>query len=326
MELFTLMIEQPLVSVIMPFHNTPTDYLREAIESVLQQSYTHWELWLIDDGSTNGSTQLAQEYNRRQPDRIFYLDHDGHVSIGASASRQAAIDRANGRYVALLDGDDLWLPSKLAQQVDILEAQPDAAMLYGNTLYWYSWSDESTTEDFMPPLGLQPETLFPAQQLLPRYLRGTAAVPCTCSAMVRRSILEQTGGFETGYSGIYDDQIFYSKICFHGAVYVTDHCWDKYRRNPTSMTSVVSTSREFHLLRLEYLQWLCDYVSQQDTTSTDLTITIKQQIWLFAFPSWISNADKAINSLRWFKKWLLRLEALLPLALRKRLWRVGASS
>jgi glycosyltransferase involved in cell wall biosynthesis len=318
----------PLVSIIMPFHNTPPAFMEEAIQSVVQQSYTNWELWLIDDGSEGTSTQVALRYSEQHRDRIRYLEHEDHRSIGASASRQAAIERANGTYVALLDADDVWIPEKLEQQVAILETQPEAAMLYGNTLYWYSWTGEPAdrARDFLPSLGLTPNRIMPGPELLAQYLQGKAAVPCTCSVIVRRKVLELTGGFDTQYSGIYDDQIFYTKICLRVPIYVADKCWDKYRRNPQSMTSVVSTSRQLHDLRLEYLRWLEDYVVRHGFDDRKLLTVIRQQLWWYEYPQWLGESDEAMNLLRWAKKWALRLdEAIMPAAVRSKLWGVEGS-
>ena len=129
-----------LVSVVMPCLNTPVRFLREAIESVLAQTYPHWELLLVDDGSQGESVELALEYAKRHPDRIHYLHHEGHRTRGISASRNLAIGQAQGEYIAVLDADDLWLPLKLEEQLTIMRSLPDVGSVYGKTLYWFSGS------------------------------------------------------------------------------------------------------------------------------------------------------------------------------------------
>ena len=76
----------PLVSVVMPIYHVSA-YLAEAIESVRAQKYQHWELLLCDDGSTDGSTEIAARYAALDPDRIRHLAHEGRANLGASAAR-----------------------------------------------------------------------------------------------------------------------------------------------------------------------------------------------------------------------------------------------
>jgi len=120
----------PLVSVVAIFLNGER-FLDEAIQSVIAQSYPHWELLLVDDGSTDGSSALARAWAEREPHRVRYLEHPGHRNHGMSASRNLGLHHARGEYLALLDADDVWLPGKLARQVEILQAHPGVGLLFG---------------------------------------------------------------------------------------------------------------------------------------------------------------------------------------------------
>src|SRR5689334_21837766 len=124
------MNEQSLVSIIIPFLNAER-FIEDAIESVRAQSYDAWELLLVDDGSTDSSTRLAQRYAQQHPQKVRYLQHDRHQNRGLSASRNLGISEARGEFIAFLDADDVWLPHKLARQRAILDSQPEAAMVYG---------------------------------------------------------------------------------------------------------------------------------------------------------------------------------------------------
>ena len=126
------MTGQPLISAITIFLNGER-FIREAIDSVLAQTYQNWELLLVDDGSTDGSSAIALEYARRFPGKIRYLEHDGHQNLGMSASRNAGIRQARGKYIALLDADDVWLPLKFERQAAFMEAHPDVGLLCGRT-------------------------------------------------------------------------------------------------------------------------------------------------------------------------------------------------
>src|SRR5262249_40463181 len=105
------MESKPLVSVIMIFLNAEP-FIEEAIDSVLQQTYADWELLLVDDGSSDASTQIARRFAAGLPGRVRYLEHDQHVNLGKSASRNLGISEARGEFIAFLDADDVWLPHK----------------------------------------------------------------------------------------------------------------------------------------------------------------------------------------------------------------------
>src|SRR5215467_1200932 len=121
------MSNKPLVSVIMIFLDAEK-FIQEAIESVFAQTYANWELLLVDDGSTDASSEMALRYAEQYPTKVRYLEHEGHQNRGMSASRNRGINNARGEYIAFLDADDVWLPLKLEQQTAILESQPEAAM------------------------------------------------------------------------------------------------------------------------------------------------------------------------------------------------------
>ena len=133
------MRNEPLVTGIIIFFNAEK-FFEESIESVFAQTYKNWELLLVDDGSTDGSTAIALRYAEQHPEKVRYMEHNDHQNRGMSATRNLGIKNAKGEYIAFLDADDIWLPQKLEQQVAILEDQPEAAMIYNSTYLWYSWT------------------------------------------------------------------------------------------------------------------------------------------------------------------------------------------
>src|SRR6266542_3309857 len=99
-----------LVSVVVPFWNASA-FLEEAIASVFAQTFQSWELLLIDDGSSDGSTEIAKRYAERFPGRVRYFEHERHANRGVAASRNLGVRHAKGPYIAFLDADDVWLPN-----------------------------------------------------------------------------------------------------------------------------------------------------------------------------------------------------------------------
>jgi glycosyltransferase involved in cell wall biosynthesis len=225
---------RPRVSVIMIFLDAAA-FMEESIESVRQQTLEDWELLLVDDGSTDASSEIARAYETRDR-RIRYLEHPRHENRGMSASRNLGIADARGELIAFLEADDIWLPEKLQKQAELLDANPRAAMVYGPTLLWYSWDRgrEHSPPDRHRILGVEPDRLYEPPALVPRFLRREAQTPSTCGVLVRREAVARVGGFEDAFHGMYEDQVFFYKLCLSEPVYVTHHCWDWYRQHRAS--------------------------------------------------------------------------------------------
>jgi glycosyltransferase involved in cell wall biosynthesis len=278
------------VSVIMPFLDLER-FLAESIESVRAQTYPHWELLLIDDGSTDSSSEIARGYAAGDPERIRYLTHPARVNLGASASRNLGIRHSTGEYFALLDGDDVWEPHKLEEQVPLLSSMPDVGAIYGRTLLWYSWTGKQSDRrrDQTQPLGVAPNTVIPAPGLLLRTLPGTAPVPCTCSILMRREAVEAVGGFEEDFRRVYTDQAFYAKLLLSTPVYVSDACWDRYRQHPDSSVFVAIAAGEIHPelphpARHAFLTWFEGYLADRGMQGTEVWQVLQRQLWLYAHP------------------------------------------
>jgi glycosyltransferase involved in cell wall biosynthesis len=312
----------PLVSVIIIFLNE-ADFLEEAVDSVLAQTYEQWELLLVDDGSSDGSTQIALKYCARNHAKICYLEHPGHKNLGMSASRNLGILHANGKYIAFLDADDVWLPEKLQFQIQIMESQPTAGMVYGNTLYWHGWTgrEKDKQRDYVPDLGIEPNRLFQPPYLLSRYLSGQSAVPCTCSIMIRTEVIRKIAGFEESFPGMYEDQVFYAKLSASEPVFVSDTCLDKYRQHSGSNTAAADVSGQSRLYRLKFLHWLATYLDRHHIEDPLLQLTLRQELWLNRQLIHLPLSGDSYRMIRWIKKWILRFSAwLLPASFRSWIW------
>ena len=102
-----------LVSIITPSYNS-AEFIEHTIESVLSQSYENWEMFIIDDASMDASIDLVASYAEKDPRvKVLKLEKNN----GVAAARNIGIEAAKGKYIAFLDSDDLWLPTKLEQQV-----------------------------------------------------------------------------------------------------------------------------------------------------------------------------------------------------------------
>ena len=173
---------QPLVSVVIPTFNR-AHILEEAVNSVIAQDYLHWELHIVDDGSTDGTRELVEQF--RGDERIHYHWQE---NAGQATARNHGVSQARGDYIAFLDSDDRWLPHKLRVQVQCLVEDPQIDVIYGDV--------ERIDAD---------GNRLPDRPTLPRY-SGTVwrqllvdnFIPLITS-MVRSETIKQAGGLDTSF-------------------------------------------------------------------------------------------------------------------------------
>lgn len=281
----------PTVSVIVIFLNEER-FLGDAISSIEAQTFTDWELLLVDDGSTDGSSGFAQRLALESSDRIRYLEHPGHRNLGMSASRNLGLEHARGEFVAFLDGDDVWLEEKLRDQVALMRRFPDIAMVYGRTLYWHSWTGrpEDADLDDLTEGGDHIGTVVAPPGLLRRFLEDGDIYPCMCSIMVRRAVAEAVDGFVDTFRDANEDMTFHTKIFLEHPVLVADRCWDRYRIHPDSFW--VRRRREGRLPFPEhthpdhraYLLWTEAALRQRGIDDPDLWRLLNRALWPYRHP------------------------------------------
>lgn len=315
------MSHKPLVSVIIIFLNEEK-FLQEAIDSVLTQTYDNWELLLVDDGSTDNSTKIALAHAQSYSAKVRYLEHEGHQNRGMSASRNLGLLHAKGKYISPLDGDDVWLPRKLEQQVAILESQPEAAMVFGPLQLWYSWTGnpEDIDRDCLYNVGVgnvhpYANTLVQPPKILALFLRHEHFIPA--GVLVHRNIIERVGGGEDIFRGSYEDTVVHVKVCLNSAVFVSSECWYKYRIHPNSWQRVVIKTGQVNSTRLFYLNWVEEYLSKQGVKDPEVWQSLRHALWPYRHP----RLYRLRESYRHFKKQIKELVKLvgrrtLPISVR----------
>lgn len=177
-------IGEPQVSVVIPTYNCDR-YLAEAIESVLGQTYSHFEVIVIDDGSTDRTPEILQQYADRYADQIRSVRQ---VNQGVAIARNHGISLAQAKWIAFLDADDYFLPDKLAAQLAFAEANPELGMIHSG------WQRVSAGGDRL--MVVEPWHQVP-QLNLESWLRWKPVLP---SAMLfRRDWLVKAGGFDARF-------------------------------------------------------------------------------------------------------------------------------
>ncbi|HZI86089.1 MAG TPA: glycosyltransferase family A protein [Pyrinomonadaceae bacterium] len=197
-----LRTETPLVSIIIPAYNV-AQYIGEAIDSVLQQDFTQYEIIVINDGSSD--TPELERVLKPFSQHIIYVKQENE---GISAARNVGLQTARGKYIALLDADDVWLPYKLSTQLEYMTAYK-YGMIYADALLFGEspWPVGTTFMDKSPSEG---EVSF--ESLLD--LRCTVVVS---TVIVLKSLLTQIGGFDEDDRNITEDFDAWLRLARTGA-------------------------------------------------------------------------------------------------------------
>lgn len=179
--------QRPLVTVVMPTYNR-SHFLTLALDSVLQQTYPHIEIYVVDDGSTDDTREVIARYG----DKVHYLSQ---ANSGHSAARNYAIRESKGTYVAFIDDDDLWLPERIAKDVAYLEAYPSRAFVFSR--FYYIDLEGHRTKERVVCIDDQPSFAG---------LYRTNIIYSNSLVTARRRCLEEVGGFDEdlGQSSDYD--------------------------------------------------------------------------------------------------------------------------
>jgi glycosyltransferase involved in cell wall biosynthesis len=256
----TMTTGSPTVTCIVIVYNGEV-YLDEAIRSVILQTSPDWELIVVDDGSSDGSRDIARRHVRADG-RIRLVTHTDGLNHGMAAARNLGLSESRGTFVGFLDADDVWEATKVEEQLERFAQHPEVAMTYGRTLIWYSW-DNTTRDDFFYALGVQPDQVQLPPVLFRQLLRNVYQTPTTCNALMRRSAIAEIGGFDESFTAMFEDQFFFAKLLLHFPVFVSDRCWAKYRQHEASTSAVSAAAGGDLLAHIRYLEHVRDYLREQ---------------------------------------------------------------
>lgn len=209
----------PKVSVIIPTYNC-AHYLGQAIESAMSQTFRDFEIIVLDDGSTDNTSEVIRQYG----DDIKYIRQ---ANRGLPAARNRAIESSSGEFVALLDADDWWEPTKLSEQVPLLEADPEAGLAYTDLRVVY---DDGT----VIPSFLSSRPLAASGYVFDRLLLSGFILPST--VLMRRTCFEQAGRFDESMRS-HEDVDLWLRICQKWKVVLVPDALTHRRQGAANMTS-----------------------------------------------------------------------------------------
>lgn len=214
--------------MIIPTYNR-RDLLPRALDSVLAQTMPVDEIIVIDDGSTDGTDDMLRA---RYGDRVRYV---WQPNAGVSAARNHGLRLAQGRYLALLDSDDLWLPTKTELQVAFLDTHPDFGMVVCDV--------ERVDSDYRHiDVFRRRDTLREDGWVLRWVLHNPALAPA--SVLMRREVVEQLGGFDEGLRTA-EDLEFHLRVARHWKIGVVEQALVRAMRGHDGLSAANSTYDDY---------------------------------------------------------------------------------
>ena len=246
-----------LISVILPAYNTPEIFLREAIESVLTQTYSEFELLVIDDSTSDPVEDIVKSYSDC---RIKYIRNP--QNIGMAESRNRGLELARGEFVALLDHDDWWSPEKLQHCLAIFKERHEAVLVYSDTI------------PFGDYLNRRIELKKAEGRIFNRMIVQNPILSMSCS-VVKKDFLEQHNIKFNSDCVPCDDWDFHLQCALHGSIYCTAEPLVKYRYHENNLSSNAIKMYYAGIRVIDKYQKLLDeVVMQTEFTRKDLQQSI----------------------------------------------------
>lgn len=229
----------PLVSAIVPVYNADR-FLAEALDSALAQTFRNIEIIVVDDGSTDASGAIADHYAAAHPGRVRVIHQ---ANAGLVPARNAAIAVARGRYLALLDADDVWLPGHLAESVDALEQDVSIGLVHANVRFIDSGSRV---------YGDVPKRVWRiGDDAFIEILLRRRNVACP-TAVFRRSVIDEVGTFDPVFNRLgCEDRDLWLRIAQVSGLRYIDAVHAHYRTHDANMSSRIDKMQRARLLLVE---------------------------------------------------------------------------
>ncbi len=246
------MKQSPLVSVLMNCYNGEK-YLREAVDSVLAQTYQNWEIVFWDNQSTDRSAGIFKSYD---DSRLKYFHAPVHTDLGGG--RAKAWEHLSGEFIAVLDVDDVWLPEKLEKQISLFD-DPEVGIVISDVLFF----NESNEKPFYG--GKYPPTGWVFEQLFPWYFVSLVTL------VVRRSaVLKLRRAFDQDFSSIADFDLVV-RLSRVSKLALCQEILAKWRVHAGS-----DTWRYFLPFAQEKERWLVKQISEESSFAASYPVAIRQ--------------------------------------------------
>ena len=249
------MSNPPLVSIIIPTFNR-VQFIGEALDSILFQTYAHWECIVVDDGSTDDTFEILAAYCLKD-ERFQYFKRPAHWTKGANGSRNYGISKSKGLYLAFCDDDDFWLKFKLEKQMEVFQNHPNVDLVTGNI-------------EYVKIDGLRTGRVIEQDKnhnfLFEDFLYKNRMSMIT--PVFKREVYDNVGEFNTDFA-IYEDWEYWRRVAYKHRIYAIPDVLACVRKHDTNTSLIVTHDPydeyvRYHKLNLALLKWGEDRFSKSD--------------------------------------------------------------
>jgi len=259
----------PLVSIITPTYNHEK-YIADCISSAQSQTYSNWEMLLVDDGSTDNTLSIAKDLAALDS-RIKVFTQKNIGIFRLSETYNFALTNAKGKYIAVLEGDDVWLPEKLSIQVNALEKNEDAVLSWGKA--YRSDNTLSINYDLYPFLNIKQSNFnnLPVKSASKDLFFIEFFMPAL-TVIIRKESLNKIGGFIQKFNLPLVDLPTWLQLSTLGSFIYIDEPIGKWRIYPTQITKIhtVRMYEGYYQLALEFFEQNKDYYENLSVKESDI--------------------------------------------------------
>jgi len=266
----------PLVSIISPTYNHE-NYIAECIRSAQSQTYTHWEMLVVDDGSTDLTLSIARSYAEKDPRiRVFTQKNVGIFRLGETYN--FALSQANGKYIAVLEGDDVWLPEKLELQVPEMEADNQIVICYGQA---FSSTTDLQSNYSLTDFSVQTAEVLqnnPVGSAMKTLLFSNFIVALT--VLIRRSALDSIGGFRQSHQLPLVDLTTWIELSLKGKFSCVQQPLGRWRFYPNQITKTYTAEiyEGFYRFSLDFFNREKDFYVERKITKALIDKHFRKQL------------------------------------------------
>lgn len=265
-----------LVSIVVPAYNAGK-YITETIDSVIAQTYTKWELIIVNDGSKDNTPQVLENYSKKDS-RISFITKQ---NTGVSDTRNTGIEKAKGEFIAFLDADDVWLPHNLEKKINFLLDHPETDYVYSNMLQ----ADQFLQNQILAPVGKDTNIL---EDLL--LWNGEVIPGPSSNLLVRKKCLDAGIRFDRRLTTIADQNFSVQLAAKYKGKLLDEALWI-YRVIPGSM------SKSLQVMENDSLQTYAIYKEHNYFKSDAFRRKCFSSMYLIVGASWWKDGNNKTKGL-----------------------------
>jgi glycosyltransferase involved in cell wall biosynthesis len=245
----------PIISIIIPTFNREA-YIGYALDSIVRQTYAHWECIVVDDGGSDDTLKIVSDFCENDA-RISFYKRSQDYPKGVNGARNFGLDKSKGEYIALCDDDDYWLEDKLEKQMAVFKAHPEIGLVTGNIEYVNT--DGKRTGRIIKHVGNHGRVF---ENFLLKN-RTSAITP-----LFKRAVVEQVGKFNTDFK-IFEDWEYWRRVSYYYPFYALTDVLACVRKHDTNTSLIITDDAyeqfvRYRALTKALLMWGTDRFNKAD--------------------------------------------------------------